>query len=636
MIQMPLEQQQLTAIVSADVVDYSRLMGLDESGTLSGLKAHIRELIDPKVSAYGGRTVKSKGDGLLLEFPSVVDAVRCAVDVQRGMAERNAEVTAERQIKFRIGIDVGDIIIDSEDIVGDGVNVAARLQTLAEPGGICVSRAVRDQVPEKITFTLVKNAAYPIEAYRIRDEPTAETVVLPQPTFAPGTLLSRVTEGGRWLWLAWGVLAIGLAGVAAWTVLPYLRPASAPPQALSVAILPFAVPADSPADEQFANALTQDLTTALGRWRWAAVKFHRPAASTEGVAVDRRALGGDLNVRYLVDGEVRHAGGRISVITHLIDAETGTFAWSDRLEFAAIPPAEDRSVQGARLAQRLRGAIAGAEMRRVVKHPDTLSASDLVLRGRIAWNAEADWANKALAARKLYDEALRIDPSFVPALVAKASMLDGLLTNDLGADRSQIDQRMDELDTVTARAVAIDRNDPDGWFWRSQALEWLGRWDDASAANATAEALDPFDTRLLSDRAVIALAGDRPDQALSLAEQSAEMARLGDQGQDGFALRMVCKSNLMQARYAAAVRACEQAAARNGWWVNQALLAAAYAQQGDMAKAASAKAALFKQQPGFTIERFKASDPASTSTAYVQRAETHVYSGLRKAGIVDR
>ena len=168
------DQRRLAAIISTDVVGYSRLMGRDESGTLAGLKAHRQALIDPKIAEYGGRIVKSTGDGLLLEFPSVVDAVRCAVDMQRGMAERNAGVPAENRIEFRVGINIGDIIIDGDDIFGDGVNVAARLQTLADPGGICVSRIVRDQVLDKLSFTFeslgakeVKNIARPVEVYRV-------------------------------------------------------------------------------------------------------------------------------------------------------------------------------------------------------------------------------------------------------------------------------------------------------------------------------------------------------------------------------------------------------------------------------------------------------------------------------------
>jgi len=176
---MPRDQRRLAAIVSADVVGYSRLMGRDESGTLAGLKAHRRELIDPKIAEHGGRIVKTTGDGLLLEFASVVDAVRWATEVQRGVVERNSSVPEDQQIRFRVGINVGDIIIDDDDIFGDGVNVATRLQTLAQPGGICVSRGVRDQVLDKLSVVFedlgeqeVKNILRPIEVFQIADMPT--------------------------------------------------------------------------------------------------------------------------------------------------------------------------------------------------------------------------------------------------------------------------------------------------------------------------------------------------------------------------------------------------------------------------------------------------------------------------------
>src|ERR1700693_5111427 len=212
------DHRRLAAIVSADVAGYSRLMGQDDSGTLAALKAHRRGLIDPKIAEYGGRIVKTTGDGLLLEFPSVVDAVRCAVDVQRGMAERNATVPPEQRIEFRIGINVGDIIIDGDDIFGDGVNVAARLQTLAEPGGICVSRVVRDQVLDKLSFTFdelgvqqVKNIARPVEVYRV----DLATGTSPASKHSRWSLPSFTRRGARWLVAS--VLAFAVAGIAMWT-----------------------------------------------------------------------------------------------------------------------------------------------------------------------------------------------------------------------------------------------------------------------------------------------------------------------------------------------------------------------------------------------------------------------------------
>src|SRR5271166_5731695 len=235
------DHRRLAAIVSADVVGYSLLMGRDDSATLAGLKAHRRELIDPKIAEFGGRIVKTTGDGLLLEFPSVVDAVRCAVDVQRGMAERNTAVPTEQRIEFRIGINVGDIIIDGDDIFGDGVNVAARLQTLAEPGGICVSRVVRDQVLDKLSFAFedlgsqqVKNIARPVDAYRVD-----LGSVGPQAQSRGHRRWQRVTRGlGRW-WIAAGVLAVSIAAIVVWTLPELWKPKPAPsPPALSVGVMP--------------------------------------------------------------------------------------------------------------------------------------------------------------------------------------------------------------------------------------------------------------------------------------------------------------------------------------------------------------------------------------------------------------
>jgi class 3 adenylate cyclase len=254
---MTRDHRRLAAIVSADAVEYSRLMGLDEGGTLAGLKVHRRELIDPKIAEYGGRIVKTTGDGLLLEFPSVVDAVRCAVDVQRGMAERNVAVSAEQRIDFRIGINIGDIIIDGDDIFGDGVNVAARLQILADPGGICVSRVVRDEVLDKLSFAFedlgaqeVKNITRPVEAYRV------DLGIGPLRTQSRGhKCWQHLTRTLSWRRLAGGVVALSLAGIGV-AALPQLwksAPGSTPP-AQSVAILSFAAPAGSTAEEQFADA----------------------------------------------------------------------------------------------------------------------------------------------------------------------------------------------------------------------------------------------------------------------------------------------------------------------------------------------------------------------------------------------
>ena len=291
---MAREQRRLAAIVSADVVGYSRLMGFDEDGTLASLRSHLRELINPKIAEYGGRTVKSMGDGLLLEFASAVDAVRCAVDVQRSMADRNATVPDEIRIVFRIGINVGDIIIDGEDIFGDKVNVAARLQTLAEPGGICVSRVVRDQVLDKLNFTFenlgaqaMKNIARPIEVYRVAVAGLASA--------GPSGLFRR-------------------------------SPAHEVP---SIAVLPFVNRSRDEEDEYFADGLADELLNVLAKIRGLRVAARSSAFTFKGKGATVAEVGQALNVATVLEGSVRKAGDRMRISVQLVKVADGYQMWAE-------------------------------------------------------------------------------------------------------------------------------------------------------------------------------------------------------------------------------------------------------------------------------------------------------------------
>src|SRR5712691_10811313 len=287
--------RRLAAILAADVAGYSRLMGTDEEGTLDRLKVLRRELADPKIKEHRGRIVKTTGDGLLVEFGSVVDAVRCAVDVQREMAVRNADVTAERRIEFRIGINLGDIIKDRGDIYGDGVNVAARLEALAEPGGICVSRVVRDQVRDKLDFAFedrgdqqVKNIARAIRVFDLK---------IGQETIGP--------------------------------------PATAPlslPDKPSIAVLPFRNMSGDPEQEYFADGIVDEIITALSRFRSLFVIARNSTFSYKGRPVDVKQVGRELGVRYVLEGGVRKAPNRVRITAQLIDATTAAHLWVDRFD----------------------------------------------------------------------------------------------------------------------------------------------------------------------------------------------------------------------------------------------------------------------------------------------------------------
>jgi adenylate cyclase len=291
-------ERRLAAILAADVAGYSRLMGVDEEGTLAALKAIRRDLVDLKIKEHRGRIVKTTGDGVLVEFASVVDAVRCAVEVQRDMAERNADVPADKRIEFRVGINVGDIISDDNDIYGDGVNVAARLEALAEPGGICVSRVVRDQVRDKLDFAFddtgeqqVKNIARPVRVYRVgarvSGSPAGETPAVP---------------------------------------------ALALPEKPSIAVLPFQNLSGDSEQEYFADGIVEDIITALSRNRAFFVISRNTTFTYKGPAVDVAKVARELGVRYVLEGSVRRAGNRVRITAQLIDAANGHHLWADRYD----------------------------------------------------------------------------------------------------------------------------------------------------------------------------------------------------------------------------------------------------------------------------------------------------------------
>jgi adenylate cyclase len=290
-------QRRLAAILAADVAGYSRLMGADEEGTLAALKELRRELADPKIKEHRGRIVKTTGDGLLVEFASVVDAVRCAVEVQQEMAERNVGVPEEQRIQFRIGINLGDIIKDGRDIYGDGVNVAARLEALAEPGGICVNRVVRDQVRDKLDFAFedageqrVKNIARPLRVYHVRPGQVAgEEMNAPQPPLAL-------------------------------------------PDKPSLAVLPFTNMSGDPEQEFVSDGIAEDVITALSRHPSLFVIARNSTFTYKGRAVDVKQVGRELGVRYVLEGSVRKVGNRIRVTAQLIEAETGNHFWANRYD----------------------------------------------------------------------------------------------------------------------------------------------------------------------------------------------------------------------------------------------------------------------------------------------------------------
>ena len=343
--------RRLAAILASDVAGYSRLMGTDEEGTHERLKAHLRELVDPKIGEHRGRIVKNTGDGFLAEFSSVVDAVRCAVEVQRGMIDREPQVPDERRIRFRIGINLGDVIAEADDIYGDGVNVAARLEALAEPGGVCISRVVRDQIRDKLPYPFedrgeqtVKNIARPVRVFALRPEAGAELPMANAPIAVPrrrrsivpqvaGTTVAAVLVIAVIAWWIWPVARntpTPVASIATSTTTSVAQPRVAP--RLSIVVLPFSNLSSDPDQQYLADGITEDLTTDLSRLPDLFVISRNNAFTYRNKSDEAGKIGRELGVRYLLEGSVRQSGNKVRVNTQLIAADSGAHLWAERFD----------------------------------------------------------------------------------------------------------------------------------------------------------------------------------------------------------------------------------------------------------------------------------------------------------------
>jgi TolB-like protein/class 3 adenylate cyclase len=372
-------ERRLAAILAADVAGYSRLIEADEEGTLRRLKALRVEMIDPKIANRRGRIVKTTGDGLLVEFASVVDAVRCAAELQAAMAETSAALPPERCIEFRIGIHQGDIVVEDGDIFGDGVNVAARLEGLAEAGGICVSARVQEDASGRVDLAFedmgeqaLKNIARPIRVYRVHDATAAKGPSQPAPA------------------------------------LPL-------PDKPSIAVLPFANMSGDPEQEYFADGMVEEIITALSRIRWLFVIARNSSFTYKGKAIDVKQVARELGVRYVLEGSVRKAGKRVRITAQLIEAEAGAHLWADRFDGSLEEVFELQDQVASSVAGVIEPALQASEIRRAVQKPTSdLTAYDLCLRAQpLFWSFRKDAILQALA---LLERAIERDPQYGPAL----------------------------------------------------------------------------------------------------------------------------------------------------------------------------------------------------------------------------
>jgi TolB-like protein/class 3 adenylate cyclase len=591
------ETRKLAAILVADVVGYSRLAGTDEDRTLARLRGLRSDLIDPAVAAHRGRIVKRTGDGNIIEFRSVVDAVRCAIEVQTGMVERNAGLPPERRIEFRVGIHLGDVVEEADgDLMGDGVNIAARLESIAKPGAICLSEDAYRQVKGRLDLavsdlgpTQLKNIAEPIRVYSLDIGAPARAKPAPAPA----------------------------------------SERSAPPR-LSIVVLPFANMGGDPEQEHFVDGVTESLTTDLSRIRGAVVIGRNTAFTFKGKAVDLMQIGRELNIRYVLEGSVQRGGNRMRVNVQLIDAGTGNHLWAERFDkpLADLFDMQDEIV--ARLAGALNAQLVAAEARRAEQAP-TPDSMDLYFQGS-AWLNKGWTPDNVAQARSFFDRALSTDPGNVDALVGSAradvvaaaqifvtdpmaafAAAEAKLTKALSSvpDHARAHLNLGTVDIYTKRAaegiaecehaLALDRNFAHAHSAIGYGKIFIGRAEETEAHVAEALRLSPRDTLAYI---WMGIAGS---------------------------------AKLLLGSYEQAVAWFRRAIEVNrSYTITYFLLAAALAQLGRLEEARSAVKAGLALNPAFSISRARTLWTAlSDDPTYLAQLEP-LLEGMRKAGVPEQ
>jgi class 3 adenylate cyclase/TolB-like protein/Flp pilus assembly protein TadD len=607
MSEAPVERR-LAAILAADVVGYSRLMGADEIGTLRRLRAYRREILDPAIAARRGRIVKTTGDGLLVEFASAVDAVACAITAQRAIAARNEGEAEERRLVFRIGINVGDIIIEAGDIFGDGVNVAARLETLSAPGGLCISRAVRDQVRDKLPIRLedlgeqtVKNIARPVRAFALGADAIAEAPELAIDRAGPEgrrrpfqaaalaglVLLIAAGGGGWWLWQGQSGAPRGPVGEAV--------PAAG--SRASIAVLPFQALGAEGGHDYFADGLTEDIIGALGRFRDLSVIAPAAVFAYKGKHPTPMDVGHDLKVRYVVEGSVRHAPDRVRVAVNLTDASRSQELWSENYDAAMSDVFKVQDQITRRISGALAVRVTSLEVARTAaKRPGSMEAYDLVLRGR-ALTSELTRPNN-VKARALFERAIALDPKYAAAYVGLGRVDVNAVTQGWTANPSAALERAEKL---ARQAIALDDLDPGAHALLGTAALYFAEYDRALDELKRAIALNPSSAESYSGLMDVLLF--RGDVAGAIA--AGETLRQFEPDLASDAALHLAIAYVLSDRAADAIRVLEHALDRNPDSLYlRVMLAVAYAQTGRQQQAERTAADIRQRFPTFSSDEF--------------------------------
>ena len=579
-------ERRLAVIFAADMVGYSRLMEVDEAGTLARLRAHRLELIDPAIAKNRGRIIKTTGDGMLVEFGSVTEAVQCAAEIQRRLAKRNADLPAAHWIQFRIGINLGDIIFEDDDVFGDGVNVAARLEAMADAGGIYVSQAVRDQIGDRLDVAFedlgeqtVKNLARPIRVFRVLLGEGAKPAPKPRPA-APAA--AAATD----------------------------KPA--------IAVLPFANMSGDPEQEFFADGLTEDLITAISRFRDLLVISRNSAFVHKGKAVKIQDVAREFGVHYVVEGSVRKAGNRVRVTVQLIDAETDRHVWAERYdrELEDIFAIQDEVI--AAIVATLPGRVEQATQDRAGRKPtDSMAAYELVLAGKVLHHRSTPEANAE--ALRLLERALALDPNYAHAHAWKACVLGQTWVNGWCEDRQATWGRVAE---ELQAALALDDNDSD--VHRILAAVSLASDDHGKAIyhQERGLALNPNNDLIVVQQGELLTWLGRADEGI---EWIRKAMRLNPYHPERF-WNHLGRAYFVARRYAEAIDAFMRITRPDA--AHHAFLAAAHAQLGNAAAAGAHATEVRARDPAFTFDAY-------LPTLHYKQPEDleHHRAALLKAGL---
>lgn len=630
--------RRLSAILAADVAGYSRLTGADEEGTITRLRILRKDVVDPAISTHHGHIVKTTGDGMLVEFASVVDAVRCAVELQRRMIDRNVGMAPDKKITFRIGINLGDVVVESDgDLMGDGVNVAARLENIAPPGNICLSRAAYDQVKGKIAIAMhdwgkrrLKNIAEPVQVFII--DPASPRL----PSLSKSSARSMIVAAAA-------VLAVAAIGGGTWymrglpgvTSLFFQSPKTAPSiraaPRLSIVVLPFSNLSGDPGQDYFADAVTDSLTTDLSRIQGSFVIARNTAFTYKGKPIDARQIGRELGVRFALEGSVQRVGDQVRVNAQLIDTETGGHVWSDRFDRPRSGYLELQDDITGRIARMLGLELVVLAAHSIeLEHQTNPTAADLALQGWAAVYKPTTPETRA-EARRLFEQALAIDQQTLRAMTGLSLTLANLVINGQSPDPAGDLRRADEL---SQQAVRLDPNNAAAHALRARVLQTQRRQKEAAEEYRISLQINsniPTTTLFLGETFVFT---GKSFDAIPLFERAIELSPR-DPGLGTWQFEMGRAMILLRRDDEALAWLSRSVVTNPRLAYGQLYYAAIMAIKGDLSAARTALAAAGRLNPNYTsLAKFRATD-LSEDPAYVEQ-RAYVEEALRKAGLPEQ